>query len=117
MAALPGCRGHARTAPADELKRQNAQLADMALGASDQNQVAVELGQMITKLEAIESSMVANHGTPSVIAALKAQEDGVIAQTIALVRPTVSADGLSRLGSYISNTVKRNIKIYGQPTN
>ncbi|MGO9097199.1 MAG: hypothetical protein ACLQGV_18500 [Bryobacteraceae bacterium] len=101
----------------DQQKRQRTILAEVPLVDSDQKQIAGQLGKMTTQLQAIQSARLASDGTPAVLGALKAQEDSVISSTISKVRQATSADGLSCLTLYINETVKRNIKIYGLPTN
>jgi hypothetical protein len=100
---------------AQEQLRQQAQFAPLALAKSDAQQIAGLLGKLTTQLEAIEEARENSDGANSTLAALKAQEDAVIANTIAAVKAAVSSDGLSRLSGYIGTTVKGNIKIYGLP--
>jgi hypothetical protein len=100
---------------AQEQLRQQAQFAPLALATADAQQISGLLGKMMTQLEAIEEARENSDGANSTLAALKAQEDAVIASTIAAVRAAVSSDGLSHLSGYIGKTVKGNIKIYGLP--
>ncbi len=101
---------------ADEQKRQHAFLGAVGLLDADEKAIALELGKMTTQLEAIQEARGDSDGTPAALAAFKAQEDALISATIARVRQVVSVDGLSHLDGYITETVKRNIKIYGLPT-
>ncbi len=57
--------------------------------------------------------MEAGDGADAVPAAFKARHNALVSQTAAAVRATLSADGASRLGRYIAETVKGKIKIYG----
>ena len=101
---------------AAESKLQKAQLIPLGLEASDSQLLTIELGRMQTQIDSIQSSMeTTNPGDASSLAALKQQRDALVAQTIVKVNSILSADGLSRLRTYITNTVKRNIVIYGTP--
>lgn len=99
-----------------EQKRQHAILAAVGLVDYDEKELAFKLGTMTTQLEAIQKSRGASGGTPAALSELKAQEDELISATIARVRRVASAEGLSRLNRYITDIVKRNIKVYGLPT-
>jgi hypothetical protein len=101
---------------AAESKLQKAQLIPLGLEASDSQLLTIELGRMQTQIDSIQSSMeTTNPGDASSLSALKQQRDALVAQTIVKVNSILSADGLSRLRTYITNTVKRNIVIYGTP--
>jgi hypothetical protein len=100
---------------AQEQLRQQAQFVPLALATADAQRIAGLLGKMTTQLEAIEKARENSDGANSTLAALKAQEEAVIASTIAAVRAAVTSDGLSRLSGYIGKTVKGSIKIYGLP--
>ena len=101
---------------ASESSRHKAQLAPLGLAAADSQLLTLELGRMLTQIDAIQSSMeTTNPGDAASLAALKQQHDTLMAQTIVNVSSALSADGLSRLRTYITNTVKRNIVIYGTP--
>jgi len=101
---------------AAESSRQKAQLAPLGLPAADSQLLTIELGRMQTQLDAIQSSLqLTNPGDSAARTALKQQSDELMAQTILKVNSILSPDGLSLLRTYITNTVKRNIVIYGTP--
>jgi hypothetical protein len=99
-----------------ESKLQKAQLTPLGLAASDSQLLTIELGRMLTQIDPIQASMeTTNPGDSAALAALKQQREALVAQTIVKVNSILSPDGLSRLRTYIANTVKRNIVIYGTP--
>jgi hypothetical protein len=91
-------------------------LTPLGLAASDSQLLTIELGRMLTQIDPIQASMeTTNPGDSAALAALKQQREALVAQTIVKVNSILSPDGLSRLRTYIANTVKRNIVIYGTP--
>ncbi len=100
---------------AAERKRQHTFLGAAGLSDSDEKAIALELGKMTTRLEAVQTARSASDGAPATLKAFKDEEDTVISRARARVRQVATAEGLSRLDRYMTNTVKRNIKIYGLP--
>jgi hypothetical protein len=98
---------------AEERQRQDAQLAPVGLSQPDRQQVAVALGRLTTQLEAIEAAKEASDGSVNTLLGFKTQRDAAVSQAVATIQGALSADGASVLGRYITETVKRNIKIYG----
>ena len=98
---------------AEEQERQKAQLAPLGLSEPDRQQIVLQLGRMTTQLEAIEAEREASDGTDAALAGFSVRRDALLSQKAASVRGALSADGASRLGRYITESVKGKIKIYG----
>jgi hypothetical protein len=96
-----------------ESDRQDAQLTPLGLSGPDRQELTRQLGLMTTQLEALEAESDGSGASPSDV---RARRNSLIAQTAASVRKALSADGWARLNSYVTQSVKKKVKIYGLAT-
>ncbi len=99
---------------------QKVRLAPVGLSDADHAALTALLAQLRAQLDAIQQARNSADSLPSTqmqsaYAALKTQEDALIATTIGALGTTLSGNGQAQLYQYLQKVVKTKIKIYGSP--
>ncbi len=97
---------------AQGLGRQSAQLLPLNLSVADQQSLVQALAVFRTGLDPIEAALLAKPTTAQA-EGLMQQKDLLLADTMAAISFSLTADGFSKLDQYVKTHVKQHIVIYG----
>ena len=104
---------------AEDQARQLAFLAPVKLSPADQENLIGLLATFRTDLDPIEQARAKllaaapGAGSAAALADLNTRENDLVTSTLAMVRASLTPDGVSRLDKYIKTHVKKRIVIYG----
>jgi hypothetical protein len=106
-----------RNPSVEEFRRRDSRLLPIHLSKQDSDSLVLALTGVREELEAIDQARVkVNKGSTtldSLLLALKDQEDSVLAGARERLRSSFTTDGATRFDTYIRESVKRCIVIYG----